>query len=113
MITTDSSTNKMIFPIKHFFLINIISAVLFITTSSNGQENNYCIIKRTNERGICKIITDCKSVQDDMIIRRRQPTICGYEHLLPIVCCPSPKITKTTIKPITSFKPLSKSETSI
>lgn len=87
--------------------------VLLIITSSNGQENNNCIVTRTNQPGICKIITDCKSVQDDMITRRRQPTICGYEHLLPIVCCPIPKVPKTTIKPTASMKTLSKSEKSI
>lgn len=104
----------MINQINIFFLITIIiGVVLFLITSSNGQENNNCIITRTNQPGICKIITDCKSVQDDMIIRRRPPTICGYEHLLPIVCCPVPKVQKTTIKPTTTtFHSLSTSETS-
>lgn len=94
-------------------IYQITSVVLFIITSINGQQNNNCIITRTNQPGICKIVTDCKSVQDDMITRRRQPTICGYNNLLPIVCCPIPKIPKTTIKPTISMHPLSKSELSI
>lgn len=99
-------------------IINQITiVVLFIIAIINCQEINKCIVTRTNQPGVCKLITDCKSVQDDMITRRRQPTICGYDNLLPIVCCPIPKIPKTTkqpeVEPTTSMNPLSKSETSI
>lgn len=39
------------------------------------------------ELGTCQVITDCPQVYNDRDKHRKQPQICGFRQLIPIVCC--------------------------
>lgn len=92
----------------------ITSVVLLIVASISSQQIGSNCLTLTNQSGICRIVTDCKSVQNDMVTRRRRETICGHINLVPVVCCPVPKRRRTTVRPSihSRWAPLSKSESS-
>ncbi|XP_049281653.1 venom protease-like isoform X2 [Anopheles funestus] len=47
-----------------------------------------CTVQRTNEPGICRPVSDCTPVIDDIRNRRGNPTKCGFIDRVQIVCCP-------------------------
>ncbi|XP_065081317.1 venom protease-like [Ochlerotatus camptorhynchus] len=88
----------------------ICSMVLLLTIGASGQSSDLatgdeCIVQRTNAPGICRLVSECPSVIDDIRNRRANPTKCGFVNRVQVVCCPDgvqPKTTTSTSAPLTS-----------
>ncbi|XP_029729399.2 venom protease-like isoform X2 [Aedes albopictus] len=87
-------------------------SLLFVLALSaivvHGEEDlvvgDECIVQRTNAAGVCRAVSDCPSVIDDIRNRRANPTKCGFLGRVQIVCCPDgvqPKTTTSTSAPLT------------
>ncbi|XP_058060708.1 venom protease-like [Anopheles bellator] len=50
-----------------------------------------CVVQRTNGPGICRPVSECPPVIDDIRNRRGNPTKCGFIDRVQIVCCPLDK----------------------
>ncbi|XP_055544670.1 serine protease snake-like [Wyeomyia smithii] len=75
---------------------------LFRVASVNAQQGDLaigdqCVVQRTNAPGICRLISDCASVIDDIRNRRGSPTKCGFANKVQVVCCPDGVQLRTTL----------------
>lgn len=50
--------------------------------------NDDCVDSRLNRPGICRLASECVSVQQEFKQNRRNPTICSYQDNDLVVCCP-------------------------
>lgn len=90
--------------------VAICTVVLFLTIGCSGQSTDLavgdeCIVQRTNSPGICRLVSECPSVIDDIRNRRGNPTKCAFLNKAQVVCCPDgvqPKTTTSTSAPSTS-----------
>uniref|UniRef100_A0A182PMF6 Peptidase S1 domain-containing protein n=1 Tax=Anopheles epiroticus TaxID=199890 RepID=A0A182PMF6_9DIPT len=64
-----------------------------------------CIVQRTNEPGICRIVSECAPVIDDIRNRRGNPTKCGFIDRVQIVCCPGASTTPAAASTTQSTTP--------
>uniref|UniRef100_A0A1S4GZD7 Uncharacterized protein n=2 Tax=Anopheles gambiae TaxID=7165 RepID=A0A1S4GZD7_ANOGA len=67
-----------------------LCVILFViaTVRCDLEVGDPCIVQRTNEPGICRIVSECAPVIDDIRNRRGNPTKCGFIDRVQIVCCP-------------------------
>ncbi|ETN65690.1 CLIP-domain serine protease subfamily C [Anopheles darlingi] len=72
------------------------------TVRSDQEVGEQCVVQRTNGPGICRLVSDCPSVIDDIRNRRGNPTKCGFLERVQIVCCPVDARTTTTASSTTS-----------
>ncbi|XP_053696866.1 venom protease-like [Sabethes cyaneus] len=82
---------------------------LFRIANVNAQQGDLavgdeCVVQRTNAPGICRFVSECASVIDDIRNRRGSPTKCGFANKVQIVCCSDGVQLRTTSTdaPITS-----------
>lgn len=63
-----------------------------------------CVVQRTNAPGICRLVSECASVIDDIRNRRGSPTKCGFANKVQVVCCSDgvQQRTTSTSAPMTS-----------
>lgn len=55
----------------------------------SSLKGDQCKIRNQNEAvGVCRLIDDCRSILHDPEKHKKQPQICGFDGLKPIVCCP-------------------------
>ncbi|XP_014219962.1 venom protease-like [Copidosoma floridanum] len=69
-----------------------------VNAQSLGSE---CHIK--TQRGSCQLLTKCGPALDDLKAGKRPEVVCGFDKLIPIVCCPIKGA--TTASPTTPSKP--------
>uniref|UniRef100_A0A182WR24 Peptidase S1 domain-containing protein n=1 Tax=Anopheles minimus TaxID=112268 RepID=A0A182WR24_9DIPT len=68
-----------------------IALLLFATrhiVRADLEVGDPCTVQRTNEPGICRPVSECAPVIDDIRLRRGNPTKCGFVDRVQIVCCP-------------------------
>ncbi|EEZ99357.2 serine protease snake [Tribolium castaneum] len=69
-----------------------------------GQLNGApCTVTSSGLSGICKLLSECRQVQDDIIKNQRLPQLCGFRETQSIVCCP-PTIEKRKPGDISKIK---------
>lgn len=51
--------------------------------------NDECTINRSNDKGICRPLTDCSILVNDIKKHSFRPTFCGFHDGKEIVCCPN------------------------
>uniref|UniRef100_A0A182JES5 Peptidase S1 domain-containing protein n=1 Tax=Anopheles atroparvus TaxID=41427 RepID=A0A182JES5_ANOAO len=61
------------------------------------EVGDVCVVQRTSEPGICRPVSECQQVIDDIRNRRGNPTKCGFVDRVQIVCCPSDQAKTTTV----------------
>uniref|UniRef100_U5ESE3 Putative trypsin-like serine protease n=1 Tax=Corethrella appendiculata TaxID=1370023 RepID=U5ESE3_9DIPT len=79
-------------------LILILIIILLKKCNFNNAQDvgDLCIVQRTGGPGICKLVSNCASVIDDIRNRRNPPTKCGFQDKVQIVCCPDDVVLSTT-----------------
>ncbi|XP_063911594.1 serine protease snake-like isoform X3 [Zophobas morio] len=86
-----------------FLIIVIVTLVKNIYTQNIG---NPCTHERSNSPGLCKLLTQCKEIRDEIVIFQKLPQTCGFQETQAIVCCPNPQpsgsISETKCKEYTS-----------
>ncbi|XP_067125718.1 clotting factor B-like [Centruroides vittatus] len=92
------NSSEVFFHCKYYrkSVMKLLFVLLFVTVIENvvndgiafllddKRENRTCSIS-PNVRGICKQITDCKTMEN---LSKFHPNICTWRNKLPIVCCP-------------------------
>ncbi|XP_063911592.1 serine protease snake-like isoform X1 [Zophobas morio] len=71
-----------------FLIIVIVTLVKNIYTQNIG---NPCTHERSNSPGLCKLLTQCKEIRDEIVIFQKLPQTCGFQETQAIVCCPNPQ----------------------
>lgn len=79
-----------------FFALICIGILPSAFGSSVGDS---CQVARSGAQGICKVITDCQEVINDIVKKGLYPTQCGFRGREQIVCCPSTILLTTTTTP--------------
>ncbi|XP_053676849.1 venom protease-like [Anopheles nili] len=84
-----------------------LSVVLLLTVivvvRADMEVGDECVVQRTNVPGVCRAVSECPSVIDDIRNRRGNPTKCGFVDRVQIVCCPR---ATTSVAPTVSSTPL-------
>jgi len=71
-----------------FYYLIVIFLTIYNSCVYSQIQDSTCIIEYNGSEGICKLLTDCPSVEK-LIEYRIRPTICGNGYnAIPIVCCP-------------------------
>ncbi|KAJ3656634.1 hypothetical protein Zmor_015693 [Zophobas morio] len=69
------------------FLIVVI--VIFVkNVYTQGIIGNSCSLEPSNSPGVCKLLTQCKEIRDQVVFSHKLPQTCGFEGTQAIVCCP-------------------------
>lgn len=68
----------------HFCVISFNLFGLCFTLRLNDE-----CISRTGETGICTFINDCAQVLIEMQEQSLYPTICGFQRMQQVICCPN------------------------
>ncbi|KAJ3656633.1 hypothetical protein Zmor_015692 [Zophobas morio] len=71
----------------HKFLI-IVIMILVKNVYTQDVIGNSCSLEPTNSPGICKLLTKCKEIRDQVVFSYKLPQTCGFEGTQAIVCCP-------------------------
>uniref|UniRef100_A0A182NZ25 Peptidase S1 domain-containing protein n=1 Tax=Anopheles dirus TaxID=7168 RepID=A0A182NZ25_9DIPT len=69
-------------------LPSLLLLLLALGSVRADLEGEPCVVQRTNEPGICRPVSECAPVIDDIRNRRGNPTKCGFVDRVQIVCCP-------------------------
>ncbi|XP_055636299.1 serine protease snake-like [Toxorhynchites rutilus septentrionalis] len=85
------------------FVLTILWLVLSFTDAQTDLAiDAECVVQRTNLPGICRLVSECQSVIDDIRNRRGNPTKCGFQNKVQIVCCSDGVQPQTTPTPSAS-----------
>ncbi|XP_058451564.1 serine protease snake-like [Malaya genurostris] len=103
----------MRFRMRSTTILTFLSVPLLCRLGVNAQQADLeigeeCTVQRTSAPGVCRLVSECASVIDDIRNRRGGPTKCGYANKVQVVCCPDgvqPKTTSTSAAPVTSPAP--------
>nr|XP_022900042.1 venom protease-like [Onthophagus taurus] len=68
------------------FVINIFVIIILATSCVTTQEIGEQCILNDGSSGVCKLIFECVSAQNDLKLKIR-PKHCGWNGMNPIVCC--------------------------
>ncbi|XP_063912158.1 serine protease snake-like [Zophobas morio] len=71
--------------LKFLFIITVISLQNIYTQEIIG---NSCTHESSNSPGLCKLLTQCKEIRDQVVFFHKLPQTCGFEGTQAIVCCP-------------------------
>uniref|UniRef100_A0A182MQJ3 Peptidase S1 domain-containing protein n=1 Tax=Anopheles culicifacies TaxID=139723 RepID=A0A182MQJ3_9DIPT len=90
----------------------LLSIVFLLLAARNivhadGNVGDPCTVQRSNELGICRPVSECAPVIDDIRLRRGNPTKCGFIDRVQIVCCPQ---TGTTPAASTTQSPMGRND---
>ncbi|XP_052895118.1 venom protease-like [Anopheles moucheti] len=69
-------------------VLSIVLLVFIVGVRADLEVGEQCTVQRTNEPGICRPVSECAPIIDDIRNRRGNPTKCGYIDRVQIVCCP-------------------------
>ncbi|XP_063911597.1 serine protease snake-like isoform X2 [Zophobas morio] len=75
----------------HKFLIIIVNVILVKNIYPQRIIGNSCTHERSNSPGVCKLLTHCKRIRDEVVFSYELPQTCGFQGTQPIVCCPNPR----------------------
>ncbi|XP_055594342.1 venom protease-like [Uranotaenia lowii] len=82
------------------WILTLIALFLPIGVNSQGElVGEQCVVLRTDAPGICRLISECPSVIDDIRNKRPAPTKCGFVNKVQVVCCPDGVAPRTTTTP--------------
>ncbi|XP_063911584.1 serine protease snake-like isoform X3 [Zophobas morio] len=69
------------------FLIVVI--VIFVkNVYTQSIIGNSCSLEPSNSPGVCKLLTQCQEIRDQVVFSHKLPQTCGFERTQAIVCCP-------------------------
>ncbi|KAJ3666930.1 hypothetical protein Zmor_002352 [Zophobas morio] len=69
-----------------FFSIVIVISVQSVYTKDIIRSP--CTLQSSNSPGECKLLTECKEIQDEAVLGYKTPQSCGFEGTQTVVCCP-------------------------
>ncbi|XP_063911572.1 venom protease-like isoform X2 [Zophobas morio] len=70
---------------KHLIIVFAISINNIYTENLIGSP---CTLQSSNSPGECKLLTECKEIQDEAVLGYKTPQSCGFEGTQTVVCCP-------------------------
>ncbi|XP_058815645.1 venom protease-like isoform X2 [Topomyia yanbarensis] len=82
-------------------ILTLFPVLLLCRLGVNAQQvdleiGDECVVQRTNSPGVCRLVSECASVIDDIRNRRGAPTKCGFSNKVQVVCCSDGVQLKTT-----------------
>lgn len=75
---------------RNSIITYIVVIAIFVRNSASKDIGDSCRVARTSEPGTCKMLSDCESARQDIILNGLFPIICGFVTNHPIVCCLNP-----------------------
>lgn len=83
--------------------MNVASIILFCIVFKRYMVNGLylgdsCQMDNTGVQGVCKMISDCQSVINQITYEDILPTYCGFDDQDQTVCCPVEVNTRTTLR---------------
>ncbi|XP_015787833.1 clotting factor B [Tetranychus urticae] len=73
--------------LSYFLVQLVLISCRTIFPAIERNENDFCIT-RNGVQGKCTLITSCPTLRISLHLRRNHPTICSWDRLFPIICCP-------------------------
>lgn len=61
------------------------------------ETGDLCKIESTGEPGICRLANECAVLIKSLIDKKERPTVCGYDGIIEVVCCPTNTNTQNSL----------------